>query len=97
MIWWELVTCDRVQSICFARPAGIAARTMDTKMPSVNYSDEDHCASTSFLRCMADSIDHHTKYRLAAVMEKVNNIQTQVAPVPYSQFKNLDAELVECK
>jgi hypothetical protein len=30
------------------------------------------------------------------MMEKVNNVQTQIAPVPYSLVKALDAELIEC-
>ncbi|KAL1413451.1 hypothetical protein Q8F55_001218 [Vanrija albida] len=82
-VFWEIVTYDRLQSMCFGRPTAIANRTSDTKFPEegANFKDEDGF--------------HRSKYRLIMLMEKVIDIQTQTTPVSYSSVCKLDAELVE--
>ncbi|KAI9636195.1 fungal-specific transcription factor domain-containing protein, partial [Dioszegia hungarica] len=83
LIWWELITSDRLLATAFARPAGIASRTTDTKMPSVSGAEGDDY--------------QRTRFRIAELMEKINNVQTQLAAVPHTLIKALDAELVEFK
>lgn len=41
--------------------------------------------------------DQRTRFRIAELMEKINNVQTQLAAVPHTLIKALDAELVECE
>jgi hypothetical protein len=41
--------------------------------------------------------DQRTKFRIAELMEKINNVQTQLSAVPHTLIKALDAELVECE
>jgi hypothetical protein len=39
---------------------------------------------------------HATKLKLAMLMEKVIDVQTRVAPVPYSLVAQIDAEFKQC-
>lgn len=45
----------------------------------------------------ADFAVHSTKLKLAMLMEKVIDVQTRVAPVPYSLVTQIDAEFKQCQ
>ena len=85
-VWWELVTYDRLQAMCFARPYATSNRASDTKLP--------HCDD----EILSDfDIFHTAKYRLIALFEKVIDVQTQVAPVSQAAVKALDKEVEDCE
>ncbi|OCF33828.1 transcriptional regulatory protein [Kwoniella heveanensis BCC8398] len=84
-VWWELVTYDRLQALCFGRPCATSDRWSDTKPPEAVdlIGDEDGF--------------HRAKYKLIVMMERVINVQTQTSAVSYTSVMQLDTELREFK
>ncbi|WVQ79861.1 hypothetical protein IAT38_001961 [Cryptococcus sp. DSM 104549] len=84
-VWWEVVTYDRLQALCFGRPCSTSYKWSDTKMPEVSelIGDEDGF--------------HRAKYGLMHLMERVIDIQTQTAAVSYAAVAQLDLDLREYK
>ncbi|WVN87270.1 uncharacterized protein L203_102447 [Cryptococcus depauperatus CBS 7841] len=85
IVWWEIVTYDRLQALCFGRPCSTSFRWSDTKIPEVPELINDE---TSF---------HRTKYQLMNLMERVIDVQTQVTPVSFSVVSQLDSDIREYK
>ncbi|WWD21698.1 hypothetical protein CI109_106184 [Kwoniella shandongensis] len=85
VVWWELVTYDRLQALCFGRPCSTSYKWSDTKMPEVPelVGDEDGF--------------HYAKYTLMGLMERVNEVQTQTTAVPFAAVTQLDTELRKVK
>lgn len=84
-MYWEILTYDRLQALCFGRPCAFQNRSSDTKFPVENEWIEDK-----------DGF-HLAKYKLMGMMESVIEIQTSAAPVSYNTVVELDRKLVECK
>ncbi|WVR09794.1 hypothetical protein IAU60_006870 [Kwoniella sp. DSM 27419] len=84
-VWWELVTYDRLQALCFGRPCATSDRWSDTKVPEAAdlIGDEDGF--------------HRAKYTLITMMERVIDVQTQPNAVSFSAVMQLDSELKEFK
>nr|XP_019008279.1 transcriptional regulatory protein [Kwoniella pini CBS 10737]OCF47060.1 transcriptional regulatory protein [Kwoniella pini CBS 10737] len=84
-VWWELVTYDRLQALCFGRPCATSNKWSDTKIPegSDSMGDEDGF--------------HRAKYTLISMMERVIDIQTQASLTSYQAIIQLDSELREFK
>ncbi|WVF69574.1 hypothetical protein IAT40_004352 [Kwoniella sp. CBS 6097] len=84
-VWWELVTYDRLQALCFGRPCATNDRWSDTKPPEAVdlIGDEDGF--------------HRAKYKLIVMMERVIDVQTQTNAVSYTSVMQLDTELKEFK
>lgn len=61
-MYWEILTYDRLQSMCFGRPCALSNRTSDTQYPDdpTLISDVDGF--------------HRAKYRLMHMMESVIDI-----------------------
>ncbi|WVQ98275.1 hypothetical protein IAU59_005398 [Kwoniella sp. CBS 9459] len=84
-VWWELVTYDRLQALCFGRPCATNDRWSDTRPPEAIdlIGDEDGF--------------HRAKYKLIVMMERVIDVQTQTNAVSYTSVMQLDTELKEFK
>lgn len=84
-VYWEILTYDRLQAMCFGRPGALINRSCDTKLPSDPHwiPDEDGF--------------HRAKYELMEMMERVIDIQTTPGPVQYSDVVELDKAVCECK
>ncbi|KAK8847607.1 hypothetical protein IAR55_005466 [Kwoniella newhampshirensis] len=85
VVWWELVTYDRLQALCFGRPCSTSYKWSDTQMPEVPelIGDEDGF--------------HLAKYNLMGMMERVIDVQTQTKAVSFTAVTQLDTELRELK
>ncbi|OWZ64278.1 hypothetical protein AYX15_03919 [Cryptococcus neoformans] len=84
-VWWEIVSYDRLQALCFGRPCSTSYRWSDTKIPEVPELIGDE---TGF---------HRAKYGLMHLMERVIDVQTQVVPVSLTVVSQLDSDLREYK
>ncbi|WVW78218.1 hypothetical protein I302_100169 [Kwoniella bestiolae CBS 10118] len=84
-VWWEVVTYDRLQALCFGRPCATSDRWSDTKIPQATdlIGDEDGF--------------HRAKYTLITMMERVIDVQTQASAVSTNAVMQLDSELREFK
>ncbi|ODN79453.1 hypothetical protein L202_03431 [Cryptococcus amylolentus CBS 6039] len=83
--WWEVVTYDRLQAICFARPCSTSFKWSDTKLPETPELIGDEAGF------------HRAKYQFMEFMERVIEIQTQVDPVSFVTVAQLDQEVREFK
>ncbi|WVQ71091.1 hypothetical protein IAR50_000616 [Cryptococcus sp. DSM 104548] len=83
--WWDIVSIDKYQSLCFGRPSSTSGRWSDTKLPEVLELIEDE---TGF---------HRSRYQLMKLMERAIEIQTQIEPVSFSMVIDLDHDLQEYK
>lgn len=83
-VWWELITYDRLQALCFGRPCSTRNQQTDTEFPE---------AEDSFLQ---DRVHYHgSKHRLIHKTERVIDLQNQITPLSYSSILDADAELEE--
>nr|XP_019004911.1 transcriptional regulatory protein [Kwoniella mangroviensis CBS 8507]OCF68372.1 transcriptional regulatory protein [Kwoniella mangroviensis CBS 8507] len=84
-VWWEVVSYDRLQALCFGRPCATSNKWSDTKIPEATdlIGDEDGF--------------HRAKYTLITMMERVIDVQTQASAVSYNSVMQLDSELREFK
>lgn len=62
MLYWEILTYDRLQSMCFGRPSAFSNRASDTLFPDDEMLIDD-----------ADGF-HRSKYRLMEMMERVIDV-----------------------
>ncbi|WVQ91888.1 hypothetical protein IAS59_005693 [Cryptococcus gattii] len=84
-VWWEVVSYDRLQALCFGRPCSTSYKWSDTKIPEV-------------LELIGDETGfHRAKYMLMNLMERVIDVQTQVVPVSLTVVSQLDSDLREYK
>ncbi|WVQ75829.1 hypothetical protein IAR50_005462 [Cryptococcus sp. DSM 104548] len=83
--WWEVVTYDRLQAICFARPCSTSFKWSDTKLPETPELIGDEAGF------------HRAKYQLMELVERVINVQTQVDPVSFVTVAQLDQQVREFK
>ncbi|ODO07401.1 hypothetical protein L198_00980 [Cryptococcus wingfieldii CBS 7118] len=83
--WWDIVSIDKYQSLCFGRPSSTSGRWSDTKLPEVLELIEDE---TGF---------HRSRYQLMKLMERAIEIQTQIEPVSFSVVIDLDHDLQNYK
>ncbi|WRT64573.1 uncharacterized protein IL334_001505 [Kwoniella shivajii] len=84
-VWWEVVTYDRLQALCFGRPCATSDKYADTKIPENTELIGD------------ESGFHRAKYTLITMMERVIDVQAQANAVSYSAVMQLDSELREFK
>ncbi|WWC86691.1 uncharacterized protein L201_001568 [Kwoniella dendrophila CBS 6074] len=84
-VWWEIVTYDRLQALCFGRPCATSNKWSDTKIPEITEFIGDE---TGF---------HRAKYNMITMMERVIDVQTQASAVSYNTVMQLDSELREFK
>ncbi|CAK9785666.1 hypothetical protein CC85DRAFT_288374 [Cutaneotrichosporon oleaginosum] len=81
MLYWEVLTYDRLQALCFGRPCAMSNRSSDTLLP-----DDEALAGDE------DGF-HRSKYRLIEIMERVLDVQTNAKPTPYSTVQAVDKEI----
>ncbi|BEI81882.1 hypothetical protein CcaverHIS002_0210420 [Cutaneotrichosporon cavernicola] len=81
MLYWEVLTYDRLQALCFGRPCAMSNRASDTLLP-----DDELLAGD-------DDFFHRSKYRLIEIMERVLDVQTNAKPTPYSTVQAVDKEI----
>lgn len=62
MLYWEVLTYDRLQALCFGRPCAMSNRASDTLLP-----DDEMLAGD-------DDGFHRSKYRLIEIMERVVDV-----------------------
>nr|XP_018265258.1 transcriptional regulatory protein [Kwoniella dejecticola CBS 10117]OBR87416.1 transcriptional regulatory protein [Kwoniella dejecticola CBS 10117] len=84
-VWWELVTYDRLQALCFGRPCATSNKWADAKMPEASDLIGD------------DDGFHRAKYTLISMMERVIDIQTQASSTSPYAITQLDNELRDYK
>ncbi|KAJ9102363.1 hypothetical protein QFC21_002763 [Naganishia friedmannii] len=85
-VFWEMMTLDRLQAMCFARPCALSNRSVDTKFPGEDaligeegLPDQDHF--------------HDAKYRLVYIMDKVIDEQTKTSRTTYKDILAIDGEI----
>jgi hypothetical protein len=85
-VFWEMMTLDRLQAMCFARPCALSNRSVDTKFPGEDaligeegLPDQDHF--------------HDAKYRLVYIMDKVIDEQTKTSRTSYKDILAIDDEI----
>ncbi|KAJ9121850.1 hypothetical protein QFC22_002473 [Naganishia vaughanmartiniae] len=85
-VFWEMMTLDRLQAMCFARPCALSNRSVDTKFPGEDaligeegLPDQDHF--------------HDAKYRLVYIMDKVIDEQTKTSRTTYKDILAIDSEI----
>lgn len=68
MLYWEVLTYDRLQALCFGRPCAMSNRASDTLLPDdeMMAGDEDGF--------------HRSKYRLIEIMERVLDVVSAAMP-----------------
>jgi hypothetical protein len=70
MLYWEVLTYDRLQALCFGRPCAMSNRASDTLLP-----DDEMLAGD-------DDGFHRSKYRLIEIMERVVDVVSFADSLP---------------
>lgn len=84
-VFWEMMTLDRLQAMCFARPCALSNRSIDTKFPGENASAEESLPDQDNF--------HHAKYKLVFIMDKVIDEQTKTTRTSYKDILAIDDEI----
>lgn len=87
-VFWEMLTLDRLQAMCFARPSALPNRSIDTLFPGVDILQPEE-------RLRDDDRYHDCKYRLVALMDKIIEEQTRTTKGSYSKVLAIDQEILE--
>jgi len=85
-VFWEMMTLDRLQSMCFARPCALPNRSFDTEFPGSSDTSVEHSLPD-------DDLFHRSKYRLVSLMEKVIDEQTRTGTGSYAHVLAIDEEI----
>jgi hypothetical protein len=85
-VFWEMMTLDRLQSMCFARPCSLPSRSFDTRFPGSEDTSSEHSLPD-------EDLFHRAKYRLVLLMEKVIDEQTRTGVGSYAHVLGIDEEI----
>jgi hypothetical protein len=84
-VFWEMMTLDRLQAMCFARPCALSNRSIDTKFPGENALAEESLPDQDHF--------HDAKYKLVYIMDKVIDEQTKTSRTSYKDILAIDDEI----
>lgn len=94
-VFWELMTMDRLQAMCFARPCALPHRSYDTDFPTTKTPDGSPTESGAGpAKSPTERGYHEFKYRFIPFVEKVIEEQTRTTTGSYAHVLKVDEEIM---